>query len=216
MPEDEIVIEATGEEVPETKELAVREPEQEKKSLSIWDGGSSFVEAMKMAKILSSAPMVPQNYRGQPGNCLIALDMAQRMNMPPMMIMQNLYIVNGNPGWSGQACIALINNCGRFGPLKFEEKQSADGDFACTAYATELKTGEVVYGTTITRKMAKDCGWLDKSGSYWQKMPMQMARYRSAAFFARAYCPEALMGLYTDTELYDINEYPKEEYTPEK
>lgn len=176
----------------------------------MWADNNSFRSAMQMAKVLSTAPMIPQNYRNEPGNCLIALDMAQRMNMPPMMIMQNLYIVNGNPGWSGQACIALINNCGRFSPVKFIEKQDGD-DFSCQAYATELATGETVYGTTVDKKMAKDCGWLDKSGSYWKKMPMQMARYRSAAFFARTYCPESLMGLYTDDELRDIHGYNTKE-----
>ena len=187
---------------PEAKELMLKPAEPEKRPLSIWQDPDNFVEAMRMAKVLASAPMVPQNYKGQPGNCLIALDMAQRMNMPPLMIMQNLYIVNGNPGWSGQACIALVNNHGRFTDLKFDEKMTEDGDFACTAYATEKKTGEVVRGTTITRQMAKDCGWLDKNGSYWKKMPAQMARYRAAAFFARAYCPEALMGLYTSDDIH--------------
>lgn len=189
--------------------LAVKAPEPVYKQ-DMWAGGQSFADAMRMAKVLSAAPMVPQNYRNEPGNCLIAIDMAQRMNMPPMMIMQNLYIVNGNPGWSGQACIALINASGRFTPLKFKEHQDGD-DFSCTAYATEIESGETVYGTTVDRKMAKECGWLDKNGSFWKKMPMQMARYRSAAFFARTYCPQALMGLYTTDELYDINGYPKEE-----
>lgn len=175
---------------------------------NLWASPQYFADAMRMAKVLAMTPMVPQNYRGEPGNCLIALDMAQRMNMSPMMIMQNLYVVNGNPGWSGQACVALINNSGRFSPLCFDEKQDGD-DFSCTAYATELKTGKVIRGTTVDKKMAKECGWLDKNGSFWKKMPMQMAKYRSAAFFARAYCPEALMGLYTTDELYDINGYPK-------
>ena len=195
---------------PEKKEAIAVVQENQVAGTGMWADNNAFRSAMQMAKVLSTAPMIPQNYRNEPGNCLIALDMAQRMNMPPMMIMQNLYIVNGNPGWSGQACIALVNNHGRFTPLKFIEKQEGD-DFSCQAYATEIATGETVYGTTVDKKMAKDCGWLDKSGSYWKKMPMQMARYRAAAFFARAYCPESLMGLYTDDELKDIHGYAKED-----
>ncbi len=197
--------------VEERTALTKRESETPVAGQGIWAGGTALENAMRMAKILSMAPMVPQNYRGQPGNCLIALDMAQRMNMPPMMIMQNLYIVSGNPAWSGQACVALVNNSGRFAPLKFHESYDSEtGDFSCTAYAKELKTGETVYGVTVDRQMTKDCGWLDKPGSYWKKMPMQMARYRSAAFFARAYCPEALMGLYTSDEMMDIKGCPPE------
>ena len=197
--------------------LAVKAPAALDPSLpttggSMWSNPAYFADAMKMAKVLALTPMVPQTYRGEPGNCLIALDMAQRMNMSPMMIMQNLYIVNGNPGWSGQACVALINNSGRFSPLLFEEHETED-DFSCTAYATELKTGNVVRGTTVDKKMAKECGWLDKNGSFWKKMPLQMAKYRSAAFFARAYCPEALMGLYTTDELRDIHGYEEKKET---
>lgn len=174
----------------------------------MWGGGEAMAVAYKIANMLSKTSIIPQRYQGDPGACLIALDMAQRMNMSPMMIMQSMYIVNGNPGWSGQACVAMINNCGRFTPLKFEETESED-DFSCVAYATEIKTGEIVKSTKVDKAMAKACGWLDKANSFWKKMPMQMARYRAAAFFARAYCPEALMGLYTQDELYDINGYPK-------
>lgn len=201
------------EEKEEKNELTVKQPVGDGTLTrgDMWAGGQSFADAMRMAKVLSTAPMVPQSYRGQPGNCLIAIDMAMRMNVSPMMVMQQLYIVQGNPGWSGQACIALINNCGRFTPLKFKETQDGD-DYSCTAYAIEKKTGETLYGTTVDKKMAKEMGWLDKNGSYWKKMPMQMARYRAAAYFARTYCPEALMGCYTQDELYDIHDaYPKED-----
>lgn len=208
--EEAIVVEQAEVQPEPKKEEVVSLKPYEPPKQDMWAGGQSFADAMRMAKVLSTAPMVPQNYRNEPGNCLIAIDMAQRMNMPPMMIMQNLFIVNGNPGWSGQACIALINACGRFTPIKFKESQEGE-DFSCAAYATEIETGEVVYGTTVDRKMAKDMGWLDKNGSYWKKMPTQMARYRAAAYFARTYCPQALMGLYTSDELYDINGYPKED-----
>ena len=33
-------------------------------------------------------------------NCIIALNMAQRLGADPMMIMQNLYLVDGRPSWS--------------------------------------------------------------------------------------------------------------------
>lgn len=212
MNETEVVVaETPAEPAPaETEKALAVKPYEAPVRADMWAGGQSFADAMRMAKVLSTATMVPQRYQNKPGDCLIALDMALRMNVSPMMVMQQLYIVSGNPGWSGQACIALINNCGRFSPLKFEETWDGE-NFSCTAYATEKVTGEIVYGTTVDKKMAVEMGWWDKNGSYWKKMPRQMARYRSAAYFARTYCPEALMGCYTQDELYDINEYPKED-----
>lgn len=53
-------------------------------------------------------------------NCVIALNMAQRMGADPLMIMQNLYIVEGRPAWSSQFIIASINACGKYSPLRFK------------------------------------------------------------------------------------------------
>lgn len=172
---------------------------------NILESPDSFLATMKMANALSKANILPKTFSGQPGNCVILIDMVKRSGMSLLFVAQNLYIVSGNPSWSGQACIALINNSGRFNPLKFKEEYKSPTDWSCTAYATEKATGEVVESTTINYQMAKDAGWYDKNGSFWKKMPMQMARYRAAAFFARTYCPEALFGLYTDDEQRDIH-----------
>ena len=186
------------------QELAVVKQEQGAIS-NILDNADGFLATMKMAKALSQANILPRTFSGQPGNCLILIDMVKRSGMSLLFVAQNLYIVSGNPSWSGQACIALINNCGRFTNLRFRETYKSDTDWSCTAYATDKNTGEMVESTTITYKLAKDSGWVDKNGSFWKKMPMQMARYRAAAFFARTYCPEALFGLYTDSEQKDIH-----------
>ena len=95
--------------------------------------------------------------------------------------------------------IALINQSGRFEPLEFDE-----GPDFCVAHAKDIKSGKVLNGTKITMDMVKTEGWLSKKGSKWQTMPGQMFRYRSAAFFARTYCPEVLLGMQTKEELDDV------------
>lgn len=62
-------------------------------------------------------------------------------------------------------------------------------------------TGEKVEGPKVTVKMAKDLGWWDKNGSYWPRMTEMMLKYRAAAYFARAECPEVLMGASVDYEV---------------
>lgn len=210
---DEIKTEAATEETA----IAVKEPQAEMPSVvqppiaqsnytpTIWNNPQLMKTAYNSAKLLSQTDMIPMAYRNKPGNCFIAIDMAARMNVSPLLVMGMLNIVQGNAGWNGQGCIALINNCGRFTPIEFEEESRDDGYFSCIAYATEKASGKVLKGTKVDRDLAQACGWLDKNGSYWKKMPHQMARYRAAAFFARTYCPDALMGLYTDDELRDIN-----------
>ena len=52
--------------------------------------------------------------------------------------------------------------------------------------------------------MAKDEDWYGKNGSKWKTMPEQMLAYRAAAFFARVYIPNALMGVMVEGEAEDI------------
>jgi hypothetical protein len=170
---------------------------------SIWNDRSLMADAYRAAKYLAASDLVPEaTYRNKPANCLIALDMANRLNIQPLIVMQNLYIVKGKPGWSGQFCIAAINGCGKFSPLEYIW---SDGGGGCTCRAVRLSDGKVCQGTTVTMQMASDEGWLSKSGSKWKSMPQQMMMYRAAAFFARTYCPEVLLGIQTADEIADVH-----------
>lgn len=64
-------------------------------ALSVFADGTSFNTALRMAQCLASSTVVPKEYHGNVGNCMIAIEMASRINTSPMMVMQNLYIVNG-------------------------------------------------------------------------------------------------------------------------
>ncbi len=157
---------------------------------------SGFEVAQRMAKALSESDLVPQIYRGKMPNCLVALEISQRCQASVLMVMQNLYVIQGKPSWSSQYIIAAVNACGKFSPIRFK----MEGTEKCTAFAIELSTGETLEGPAVTMAMAKAEGWIDKSGSKWKTMPELMMRYRAAAFFGRLYAPEVLMGLQTREE----------------
>ena len=168
--------------------------------------------AMQMAKALASSTIVPQTFQKNEANCLIAIEQAQRLRVSPMMVMQNLHVIQGRPSWSSKFLIAAINNSGKFDmELQFEETQDKDGKpFSCTAWTT--KNGRKVNGMTVDMDMAKEEGWLSKNGSKWKTMPQLMLRYRAASFFSSLNCPELTMGLYTREEMQDddFKEYPIE------
>jgi hypothetical protein len=167
-----------------------------------------FEERQRIGKALSSSSLVPPQYQGQPGlpNTLVAMEMAARMGLSPLTVMQNLHIIHGRPSWSSQFIIALINGCGRFEPLRYEMSGKGD-DLACYAVAKEKATGKDLTGPTVTMAMAKAEGWATKSGSKWRTMPELMIRYRSAAFWGRLFVPEMLCGItHTQEEAIDIEE----------
>ena len=170
----------------------------------VFSGSDQFALAQRMAKALISSNMVPSNFRDV-GSCLIAIDMAARLKMNVLAVMQNMYIVHGKPAWSSQFIISSINQSGLFASslhFDFVGKKGTDS-YGCKAWALDKKTKDKVEGTTVTIKMAKDEGWYSKSGSKWKTMPEQMLRYRSAAFFGRTYAPDVTMGIYTKEEVED-------------
>lgn len=210
----------------------------------------AFELSQRIAKMLSSSTLVPEQYRAtiqkkagkdeygnqlwreEPNpnglsNCVIALNMSNRMGADPLMVMQNLYLVNGRPSWSSQFIMAGINSSGRFSALRFELKDLGEkevefvetvwenrkpkkisktvkiNDFSCVAWAIERETGERLESSKITIEMAVKEGWYTKEGSKWQTMSEQMLRYRAASFFGRVYAPELLMGLRSAEEEQD-------------
>jgi hypothetical protein len=55
------------------------------------------VQLFKRAQFYATATIVPKDYQRNPANCYIAVEMAHRMNLPPMFVMNGLYIVHGRP-----------------------------------------------------------------------------------------------------------------------
>ncbi len=164
---------------------------------------AKFNQLYRAANLFASSQLVPAHYQNKPQNCFVAMQMAMRLAVDPMMFMQNTYIVHGTPGMEAKLVIALINSKGPFeGPIQW--KQTGEGDKReCTAYAKHKVTGEVCEAT-VSWKMATAEGWTGKTGSKWKTMPDLMFKYRSAVFLGRLYCPECLMGMSTVDELVDI------------
>lgn len=163
---------------------------------------AGFQEMFDMAKMLASSDMVPQGYQGKPMNCLIAMEQAQRMNVSPLMVMQNLYIVKGKPSWSGSACSAIIQGCGLFENVNLNYV-GKEGEDSYGAYVSAVRKSDKqeIKGTVITMEMAKAEGWTNNSK--WRSMKTQMLGYRAYSFFARLYCPNALSGFATEGEAED-------------
>lgn len=224
--------------------------EQSNKALTMgFSSLESFELMQRAAKLLASSTLVPVTYRAFKeikeygkvtgyesngaglANCVVALNMAQRMGADPLMVMQNLHVIEGRPSWSSQFIIAAINSCGRYSPLRFELSEAGESEEltytatewkagkkvsfqktitvqhqSCVAWAVERGTDERLESPKVTIQMAIDEGWLTKNGSKWQTMPELMLRYRCASMFGRLYAPELLMGLQSTEEVHDFIE----------
>lgn len=238
--------------------MPVKAPEQSTDVEMGFGSKLGFDVMYRAANLLANSTIVPAAYRavteikkygkvvgtesnpsGIP-NAMVALNMANRMGADPLMVMQNLYIIEGRPSWSSQFIIAAINSSGRYTPLRFKLSEPGDPTVieyettewvdgpndkripktitktaavqhrTCVAWAIEKATGERLESPEVSIQMAIDEGWLTKNGSKWQTMPDLMLRYRAAAFFGRFYAPELLMGLRTVEENEDVLEARQE------
>jgi hypothetical protein len=208
-----------------------------------FDSKDGMDALLRAANLLAASTLVPVTYRNKTvdkqgnvsdnpnglANCAVALNMASRMGADPLLIMQNLHVIEGRPSWSSQFVIASINQCGRFSPLRFEltapgEEKEVDYTYTewvdrrpvekkgtlkvrhqeCIAWAIERETKQRIDGPTVSIQMALDEGWIQKKGSKWRTMQEIMLRYRCASMFGKLYAPELLMGLQTAEEISDI------------
>ncbi|RUX18816.1 hypothetical protein EOA27_13225 [Mesorhizobium sp. M2A.F.Ca.ET.037.01.1.1] len=209
--------------------VAVASP-QAHRSVSVFSSEADFASGQRLCKALTSSNLVPANYQGEAnmGNALIALDMANRMGIPPIMVMQNLNVIEGRPSWASQFVIGALNSCGLFSPIRFRKVKLGEQEVSyerwtgpkgnrsketvkakvinieCTAYAVEKATGETLEGPTVSIAMAVAEGWYFRPGSKWVTMPDLMLMYRAAAFFGRLYAPHILNGMPSADEVSDL------------
>lgn len=185
-----------------TTEVAEITPEKDAGYLDVLNT-DQLNRVFKNAKIFASSQLLPERFRGKPEDVMILMDLSKRMNISLFTLANHAYMVHGAVGLSGQLCVALINGCGRFSeftPVYVGEPNTRE--YGCYGVATRLSDNVVCKSTTITLGMATDEGWM--RNSKWKTMTDQMLAYRAAAFFARVYCPDVLLGAQLATELEDV------------
>lgn len=159
-------------------------------------------DMMEMASTLAKSTIVPVQYQNRPENILLALDMSNRMGISPLVIMQQMYIIQGKPSFSGQFIATIVQTNPRFKDVELvyvgEEGKDSYGAYV---RAIEKESGRELIGTTVTIGMARAEKW----GAKWGTMPTQMLGYRAYTYFGRLYCPAELMGLYATDEIEDFD-----------
>lgn len=181
---------------------------------TIDQGGSALSPAaeafqlmQRKARTFAMSPLVPDQLRkGTPeqaiANCYIALTLAEAMGEVPLIVMQNIHIVNGKAGFASQYMIARANSSGIFkGRIDWRIDKSDPNNLSITAFAVLKDTGQEV-SVTCDMKMAAAEQWT-KNPKY-RTMPEVMLRYRSAAFLVRFYAPDVMLGYQTVEEVADV------------
>ena len=201
---------------------------------------AQFEIMQRVCKLFASSELVPDMYKASEknpidkavANCMIAIEVANRIGASPLMVMQNMVPIYGKPSWSATFLIGTVNGCGRFAPLKYRftekgmlgmveytdyeyqggykkaVKKQFDGkkimDSESVAYTTANGSDQVLESAPVSIRLAIQEGWYTKAGSKWQTMAKQMLMYRAASWWTRTYAPELSLGMKTIDEQQDI------------
>lgn len=207
-----------------------------------------FATMQRVCTMFANSELVPEMYRISEknpkekaiANCMIAIETASRIGASPLMVMQNMYIVQGKPSWAAKFLTATVNACGRYSSMKYRitslgtirdveyndyewnpqtrKKEAIKRVFKgpienleCIAYSTEKGKDEVLESIPVTIEMAIKEGWYTKAGSKWPTMTKLMLQYRAVTYWTSSYAPELSMGMKTREELEDIQDIPFED-----
>lgn len=156
----------------------------------------TFEQAMKFSHMLAESDLVPKDFRGKPGNCLIAMQWGSELGLKPLQALSNIAVVNGRAALWGDAVIALV----RSSPLCEYVQESDDGH---TATCRAKRRGEPEQVVTFSMDDAKQAGLAGKQGP-WSQYPKRMRQMRARAFALRDVFPDVLRGMPVAEEVQDM------------
>jgi len=157
---------------------------------------SELAVQMEYAKMLTTGDMLPAEYRGKPGNALIAIGLGQSMGLSPAESLYRIAVIKGKPTASAELIASNVRRAGH--RLRIEL-----GDDYAVARIWRHDDPDYAFEVRRDAAWAKSMG-LDGNDNY-RKQPVTMYGNRAITACARLACPEALYGVaYVPEEMADV------------
>lgn len=169
-------------------------------------GYGTMAEMMEFAKVLAQSSLVPKDFQGKPGNCLIAMQLGTELGFPWAVALQNVAVINGRPCIYGDLGKALLRSKG----FDILEEVSVDGAIAvCTVTHPRQKP----VTRTFSISNAQKAGLWGKQGP-WSQYPERMLSWRAFWFAARDAAADVLKGVRGTEEVQDYPASEGPDFTP--
>lgn len=156
-------------------------------------------EAMEYAKMIAGSDLVPKDYKGKEGNCLIGMQFGAELGLPALQALQNIAVINGKPGIYGDLGKALLLSKG----FVIEERDIPEIKKTGIAWCrvTRPNKGQSVE-RTFSLEDAKTAKLWGKEGP-WTTYPYRMMAWRAFWWAARDAAADVLKGIGGVEELMD-------------
>lgn len=164
----------------------------------------TFSEALELADRLAKSNLVPNSFRGKPGDIIVAIQWGAEIGLRPLQSLNSVAIINGRPGIFGDAALALVWASGLC--LSYDDciEGNPDDPMAWVGVARSWRNGTP---TPIERRFsttdARRANLWGKAGP-WKEYPRRMLPLRARGFLLRDLYPDVLRGTITVEELHDF------------
>ena len=164
------------------------------------------------SKIMSTGgATVPKHLQGNSADCMAVTMQAFQWGMNRFAVAQKTHLVNGTLGYEAQLVNAVIVSSGAIiGKFKYEyignwdeyqkTKKTHDDEIklnlgikvgAILKGDQDITWGEPLYLSNVTIR----------NSPLWKSAPKQQIAYLAVKYWARLYCPEVILGVYSTDEL---------------
>jgi hypothetical protein len=160
----------------------------------------TFEQALTFANYMADSDMVPKDFKGKPGNCLIAMQWGFEVGLKPLQALQGIAVINGRPSIWGDALLSLVLSSPVCKDV-IERYEGTGDDFKAVCIAQ--RHGRADKMATFSLKDAKAAGLLGKQGP-WVQYRDRMLKQRARAFALRDQFADVIKGLSVAEEAQDI------------
>jgi len=167
---------------------------------------TNLTEAVALAKLIAGSDLAPKDYRGKPGNVLIAMQLGAELGVAPMQAIQNVAVINGRPSVWGDLALALVQAHPDYEAHK--EWMDGSGDLRRAIFQIKRR-GQEWHQSTFSVQDAKTAKLWGKRGyngqdTPWITNPDRMLQMRARGFGLRDKFADALKGLKLAEEAMDL------------
>ena len=153
---------------------------------------------IQYAKALAASNLLPDAYRAQPANVLLAIEYGHALGLEPIAAIQGISVIKGKPTLSADLMAAVVRRAGH----KLRIRQSG---MSVTATLIRRDDPDFEYQVTWDQAKAERAGLWGQRGP-WTQYAEQMLRSRAITEVCRQGASEALSGaIYAPDELATVD-----------
>jgi hypothetical protein len=153
---------------------------------------NSLPELIQLSEIMARSEMVPKDYRGKPGNIVVAIMAGREIGLSANQSLQSHAVINGRAMLWGDAPLGIVRASGKL--ARIEERVDGTGDDRVGVCIVRRVGEDKDREERFSVAMARTAGLWGNEGP-WKQYPERMLKARARSFLLRDLFGDVLKGV---------------------